>query len=84
MSYTYESILELIPEAESVGGDVYVLQEPGKKIHIGRLWAGAFNMTPEGLEYAQAYEAANMPPVPPENALQEEAAKRGRPRKTEE
>jgi hypothetical protein len=75
MSITFESVFSLLPNCESVGGDVICRLESGKRVVVGSLRSGVFNLTVEGFELTEGVK---------EKADEPEASRKGRPRKTEE
>lgn len=75
MSITFESVFSLLPNCESVGGDVICRLESGKRVVVGSLRGGVFNLTVEGFALTEASQ---------EKAEEAETPRRGRPRKSEE
>lgn len=57
MSYTWES-LAVLTGAEMVGGDLQLMRGIGDYLVLGRMANNVFTITPEGMAYAQAIEAA--------------------------
>lgn len=74
MSITYEQIFELVPNAESIAGDVIVRMDDGRRVLLGSLRNGVFGLTPEGMEVVDATKSQSSG----------EPAKRGRARKVDE
>ena len=75
MSITFESVFNLLPNCESVGGDVICRLESGKRVVVGSLRAGVFNLTVEGFALTEESQEKTEEPDTP---------RRGRPRKSEE